>query len=168
MQYQPSHRRTFLAASAGAIGVAIAGCVDSDPPAAALDDPIAVERATQFQLSSCDCCDEYWSYVEESLDGDLTTEVLDDQQALEDRKADLDVPAHCWSCHTLVIDGIVLEGHLPVEPIAQYLAADRKSIGLSLPGMPAGSPGMGGSKDETWTVYEFFADGTADPFTDVQ
>ena len=169
MIHRSAPRRTFLAASVVTAGLAIAGCVgdDDDAPASDLDDPLAVASATQYQGPSCACCDEYPPYLDEHLDGELAVEVLDEQQALEERKTELDVPRDLWSCHTVVLDGYVFEGHLPVEPIEAFLEAEPDSLGIALPGMPTGSPGMGGEKDETWTIYEFSADGSAEVFTEV-
>jgi hypothetical protein len=57
-------------------------------------------------------------------------------------KARFGVPAAAMSCHTAVIDGYVIEGHVPVEDIRRLLAERPDARGLAAPGMPAGSPGM--------------------------
>ncbi|KOX50538.1 metal-binding protein, partial [Streptomyces purpurogeneiscleroticus] len=57
-------------------------------------------------------------------------------------------------CHTLLIDGYVVEGHVPVAAVRRLLAERPAIRGISLPGMPAGSPGMDGEKTEPFTVYE--------------
>ncbi|WP_254864348.1 DUF411 domain-containing protein [Halovivax gelatinilyticus] len=162
-------RRTLLALGASTVGLGVAGCIGdgSDPPSSDLDGNLAADTATQYQGPTCACCDEYQPYLEDHLDADLAVEVLDDQPALLERKADLGVPSTLRSCHTLVLDGSVFEGHLPVEPIQEYLETETDSVGIALPGMPAGSPGMGGSKDETWTIYEFYADGETDVFDEI-
>lgn len=162
-------RRSLLAVGASTAGIALSGCISdgSDPPSADLDGNLAVDEATQHQGPACACCDEYQSYLEAHLDTALSVEVFDDQSALLERKAQLGVPSPLRSCHTLVLDGAVFEGHLPVEPIQDYLAAETDSLGIALPGMPAGSPGMGGSKDEPWTIYEFYADGDTDVFDEI-
>ena len=59
------------------------------------------------------------------------------------------VPAGAESCHTALVDGHVIEGHVPAGAILQFLAQRPDAIGLALPGMPADSPGMGGDP-ETW------------------
>ncbi|WP_290812666.1 DUF411 domain-containing protein [Halovivax sp.] len=166
----PLSRRALLVAGAVAVGTAAAGCSDGGDPesgASDLDESLAVASATQYQGPSCACCDEYPPYLDEHLDGELAVEVFDEQQALAERKTELGVPRDLWSCHTVVLDGYVFEGHLPVEPIEAFLEAEPDSLGIALPGMPTGSPGMGGEKDETWTIYEFSADGSAEVFTEV-
>jgi hypothetical protein len=60
-----------------------------------------------------------------------------------------DVPAGAESCHTALIEGYVVEGHVPAGAIAQLLSDRPDAVGLALPGMPADSPGMGGTP-ETW------------------
>jgi hypothetical protein len=52
------------------------------------------------------------------------------------------MPDRLGSCHTAVVDGYVLEGHVPAANVKQLLAARPMAIGLAVPGMPAGSPGM--------------------------
>src|SRR5690606_29572976 len=57
-------------------------------------------------------------------------------------KAELGVPTELASCHTAVVDGYVVEGHVPAEAIDRLLAEGPDARGLFVPGMPAGSPGM--------------------------
>lgn len=72
-------------------------------------------------------------------------EVTDDAERAKFR-AERGVPDEAASCHTAVIDGYTLEGHVPVEAIARLLADRPEAVGLALPGMPADSPGMGGDE----------------------
>lgn len=53
-----------------------------------------------------------------------------------------EVPSELLSCHTAIVDGYVIEGHVPVEEIHRLLAERPDIVGLAVPGMPAGSPGM--------------------------
>ncbi|HSR46179.1 MAG TPA: DUF411 domain-containing protein [Acidimicrobiia bacterium] len=64
-------------------------------------------------------------------------------------KSEHGVPAGAASCHTALLDGYVIEGHVPAGAILQLLDERPDAIGLALPGMPADSPGMGGDVD-TW------------------
>jgi len=57
-------------------------------------------------------------------------------------KSQYHIPPQLQSCHTAVVDGYVIEGHVPVEDIARLLAERPDVVGLAVPGMPAGSPGM--------------------------
>lgn len=72
-------------------------------------------------------------------------EVTDDAERATFR-AERGVPDEAASCHTAVIDGYTLEGHIPVEAIVRLLADRPDAVGLALPGMPADSPGMGGDQ----------------------
>ena len=155
-------RRALLATVGGAVGVSIAGCLGGDDDWE-MDGTLAAADATQYQGPDCDCCGVYATYLEDHLETDL--EVIDDDR-LSATKADIGVPRDLGSCHTVVLDGYVFEGHLPVELLDEVLEDQPDLAGIALPGMPSGSPGMGGSKDETWTIYQFDLDGTYDVYTE--
>jgi hypothetical protein len=76
------------------------------------------------------------------------------------------VPAALESCHTAVVDGYVIEGHVPADVIDQLLRERPKVAGLAVPGMPAGSPGMEspGQKPERYDVIAFDTRGTTRVF----
>ncbi len=81
-------------------------------------------------------------------------------------RADVGVPDAAASCHTAIVDGYVLEGHVPVGAIVKLLEDRPDAIGLALPGMPADSPGMGGDVT-TWErqpVMLIGNDGSLQPF----
>jgi hypothetical protein len=65
------------------------------------------------------------------------------------------------SCHTAIVDGYVLEGHVPKAEVSRLLKEKPDVIGLSVPGMPIGSPGMEmpGKKDEPYKVLSFDKEG---------
>ena len=67
-------------------------------------------------------------------------------------KAQMQVPEAAWSCHTAVINGYVVEGHVPIEAIEDLLASAPEIDGIALAGMPAGSPGMPGEKAGSFDV----------------
>lgn len=76
-------------------------------------------------------------------------------------KVSLGVPPELESCHTGLVEGYVIEGHVPVEAIKRLLTQKPDSIGLAVPGMPIGSPGMEGGKPEVYEVIIFSKSGTA-------
>lgn len=76
-------------------------------------------------------------------------------------KANLGVTSALESCHTGMINGYVVEGHVPAEAIKRLLAQKPEAIGLSVPGMPIGSPGMEGGTPEVYGVILFSKSGTA-------
>ena len=71
------------------------------------------------------------------------------------------VPAALESCHTALVEGYVIEGHVPAEVIDQLLGERPKVVGLAVPGMPLGSPGMEapGQKPQAYEVIAFDARG---------
>ena len=145
-------RRDLLLGVGGAIVASLAGCLDDqDDSDWELEDPISLTSATQYQGPNCDCCDEYAAYLDDQLETDLETVVTDELGSIKDEYGIAD---ELRSCHTLELDGYVVEGHVPAEVIATLLEEKPAIDGIALPGMPAGSPGMGGDKDGPWTVYE--------------
>jgi hypothetical protein len=67
------------------------------------------------------------------------------------------IPSQLQSCHTAIVDGYIIEGHVPVADIERLLAERPDIAGLAVPGMPAGSPGMesGGSAAQPFDVIAF-------------
>lgn len=74
-----------------------------------------------------------------------TVDVIDDPARAEFR-ASLGIPDSAASCHTAVLDGYAIEGHVPVEAIRRLATERPDSVGLALPGMPVDAPGMGGDE----------------------
>jgi len=75
-------------------------------------------------------------------------EVRDDSERAA-FQAERGVPAAAASCHTAIVEGYAIEGHVPMGAIRQLLRERPEAVGLALPGMPADAPGMGGNP-ETW------------------
>ena len=78
---------------------------------------------------------------------------------LIDVKRKYKVPKKLHACHTAVIDGYVIEGHVPADVIDKLLKEKPPVLGLAVPGMPIGSPGMEGGKPEPYSVFTFDKDG---------
>jgi hypothetical protein len=75
------------------------------------------------------------------------------------------VPDQLQSCHTAIVDGYVIEGHVPVDEIARLLQEGPDIVGLAVPGMPPGSPGMGSSEPVgEFSVYAFDSSGNVEIF----
>ena len=72
-----------------------------------------------------------------------------------DVKSKYGVPQRLYSCHTAVIDGYVIEGHVPTDLIKRILKERPAIVGLAVPGMPVGSPGMEGTNPEPYEVFTF-------------
>lgn len=91
-----------------------------------------------FKTLTCGCCANWVKHLQEH--GFLTrvTELED----LADVKAKHNVPAKAQSCHTATVGGYVLEGHVPAADVQRLLKERPAVVGLAVPGMPVGSPGM--------------------------
>ena len=74
---------------------------------------------------------------------------------LVDVKIKNKVPDKLYSCHTGVIQGYVIEGHVPADLIHRLLKEKPAVLGLAVPGMPVGSPGMEGGKPQPYEVFAF-------------
>ena len=113
---------------------------------AAAEDRIA---ATMFKNPGCMCCDRYADYLRANgfdvavLENPNMTAIKQSHGVREDHEG----------CHTMIVGGYVVEGHVPVGPIKRLLNEKPAIIGISLPGMPEGSPGMSGDKEEPFTIY---------------
>ena len=106
----------------------------------------------------CGCCNDWIDHVHAA---GFTVEAIDtpDMTAVKTR---LGVPQTLASCHTALIDGYVIEGHVPAATIHQLLTTRPAATGLAVPGMPIGSPGMEvpGQPAETYDVILFAPTGT--------
>jgi len=80
-------------------------------------------------------------------------------KAFADLKRRHGVPERLSACHTGLIDGYVIEGHVPADLIRRLLREKPKVVGLAVPGMPVGSPGMEGGKPEPYEVLTFDKNG---------
>lgn len=81
---------------------------------------------------------------------------------LQTAKEEHEVPSALQSCHTAIVDGYVIEGHVPPADVDRLLAERPDVIGLAVPGMPIGSPGMEveGQAAQPFDVLAFAGDGT--------
>lgn len=122
-------RRTVLAL--------VAGCLASAPLRAAA--PVAI---TVVKDPDCGCC-EAWIDILRADGFAVTTQVID-YDALQALKGQSGIPEPMRSCHTARVGGYVIEGHVPPADIRRLLAERPAALGLAVPGMPIGSPGMDG------------------------
>lgn len=104
-------------------------------PARAADSLPAVEV---FRNPSCGCCGAWVDHLE-AAGFDVRVTMVGDTSATRARYG---LPDRFGSCHTAVVAGYVVEGHVPAVDIKKLLAMKPVAIGLAVPGMPAGSPGM--------------------------
>lgn len=157
-------RRGFLVASGGALAIGSAGCLGNTPGDESsapsdwdIDQELSVETVEQYNSPGCSCCEGYAEYLQENVTGSVSDTVPEDITSV---KRELGVPQALQSCHTVSLGEYVIEGHVPVAAISRLLEESPSISGIALPGMPTGSPGMGGQKQETLTVRTF-TDGTS-------
>jgi hypothetical protein len=98
-----------------------------------------------FKSRSCGCCG---AWVRHMRAAGFAVTVTDVEDTAAHRKR-LGMPEQFGSCHTATVDGYVLEGHVPAAEVKRLLDAAPQAIGLAVPSMPVGSPGMemGARKD---------------------
>lgn len=99
---------------------------------------------------NCGCCTA-WADLAEDAGYEVS---LIDSADLAATKERLGVPGEFWSCHTVEVDGYVIEGHVPFDAVARLLAERPAISGIAVPGMPEGSPGMG---DDPAARYDVIA-----------
>ncbi len=143
-------RREWLTVTFGGAAVAVAGSVAQALP---LISGKAV-RMTVYKTPTCGCCRGWVSHARETLSGyEILTHDMDD---LTEVKARLGVPESLQSCHTAISGPYVFEGHVPADLIHRFLGERPKALGLAVPGMPIGSPGMEmGGRKEPYDVVLF-------------
>ena len=147
-----SRRQLLILASSSIVAAPLAALADGTSP------DIHVVKNPQ-----CGCCtawieiltDKGFNVTTEDRSGSLLTEF----------KVESGIPENMMSCHTAKIGGYFIEGHVPASDIKRLVADRPDALGLAVPAMPYGSPGMGPEDErEAYDVYIISADGTAEVF----
>ena len=113
-------------------------------------------RATLYKDPQCGCCEGYAAYLRQN---GFAVDVKPTNDLAEiSRKAG--VPSELQGCHTMFVDGYVVDGHVPIKTIRKLLSERPAIAGITLPGMPTGSPGMTGKKTAPFKIYAVNKDGT--------
>ena len=155
-------RRAWLAGALAALalprGARAAYAARAAGPAART--PLAV-----FKDPACGCCEQWVAHMAGAGFAPAVQDV-DDMDAI---KARYGIPAALRACHTALVGGYVVEGHVPAADVRRFLrerpaVAGRPARGLGVPGMPAGSPGLEGAHTERYTVVAFDAAGATARF----
>ena len=115
---------------------------------------------TVYKDPDCGCCK---SWVEYMRKHGYRVETKDTRD-LDQINATVGVPAKLAGCHTALVGGYVISGHVPAEDIARLLKTKPKIVGLAVPGMPAGSPGMEGPPPVHYQVIAFERSGKTSVF----
>lgn len=113
------------------------------------------QEVTVYKSPTCGCCGKYVSYLKDQG----AKVAVHETEEMNEVKSRHRVPTLLESCHTAIIDGYVVEGHVPAEAIRKLLDEKPPIAGISLPEMPAGSPGMGGTKSAPFHIQRITSDG---------
>jgi hypothetical protein len=132
-------RRNTLAAIASLILLAISSPSQSGP------------LVTVFKTPTCACCGKWVEHLRANGFAVKVQEVNDTAGYERQYR----VPRTMESCHTAVVNGYTIEGHVPAADIKRLLNEKPKAVGLAVPGMPVGSPGMEAAHSEAFSVFVF-------------
>jgi hypothetical protein len=100
----------------------------------------AQSRIEVYKSPTCGCCS---AWVDHMAQADFPVDARDvDQESLYALKVRSGITPELASCHTAFVDGYVVEGHVPASDVQRLLAERPDALGLTVPGMPIGSPGM--------------------------
>jgi hypothetical protein len=130
------------------VGVSVAGTagMQAQPKAA----KVAV---TVYKTPTCGCCSKWVEHMK-SNGFDVKAIDMDDVDPIKNANG---VPEKMWSCHTALVNGYVVEGHVPASSVQRMLREKPAIAGIAAPGMPVGSPGMEvpNRKPEAYSVMAF-------------
>ena len=130
----------------------LAGLVSLSAPLAALAETVTVHKTPW-----CGCC-AHW--VDHLKDAGFDV-VVHEKENLTPVRQEMGVPLELQSCHTAEVEGYAIEGHVPADEVRRLLLERPDATGLSVPGMPMGSPGMETPRTpDTYDVILFSEDGT--------
>ncbi len=118
--------------------------------------PSHATEAVIYKNPDCGCCENYADYLRDN--GFKVT--VKPTHELSAMSRDHGIPDDLQGCHLGLIDGYVVSGHVPISVVTKLLQERPAIKGVTLAGMPLGSPGMGGKKNEPWKIY---AVGDGDP-----
>ena len=150
-----------------------AACGNADAAPEAGDEAFATAATDQvlptllvYKTATCGCCA---GWVEHMRQAGFTVDARDlpNNTELMRVKVDAGVPGAMATCHTALVDGYVVEGHVPAEQVKRLLAERPEVAGIAVPGMPIGSPGMEGPGAQPYRVLSFDAQGGSAVFGEV-
>ncbi|MGH8550363.1 MAG: DUF411 domain-containing protein [Methylococcales bacterium] len=131
---------------------------DKAPPFSA--EPVEI---TVYRSPSCGCCGIWLEHIQKH-NFKVTDIKTEDVNSIKQK---VGVSPQLASCHTALVDGYVIEGHVPAADIRKLLTEKPAVAGLSVPGMPQGAPGMEmGGRKEPFSVISFDKDGNQQHYTD--
>ena len=144
-------RWTTLAATVTSLSVGTALLTSKPANLAASDQAIAPVEVVVYKSPTCGCCSKWVDHMTASG----FKVIAHDTSNMQAVKTRLGVPDAMASCHTSVVNGYIIEGHVPAADIQRLLRDKPKVAGLAVPGMVTGSPGMEGSRSDPYNVIAF-------------
>ena len=116
-----------------------------------------------YKTATCGCCNGWIEHLRAAgftVDARNTTDLMT-------INIDAGVPTPMLSCHTALVDGYVVEGHVPAEQLKRLLTERPDLVGIAVPGMPAGSPGMESRNPQPYQVLSFDSQGNTAVFAEI-
>jgi hypothetical protein len=115
-----------------------------------------------YKSPSCTCCTKWAAHLEEN---GFSVSTINEGNMSKIKK-ELGIPLAKASCHTAVVGDYLIEGHVPAEDVIELLKTRPNVAGLTVPGMPLGSPGMEAPQSQPYVVYTFDAEGNTEVFAE--
>jgi hypothetical protein len=159
----PTPQRKALRVSALIVGVLVFAAICAAAIAGLMRPvtPAMAQEVVVYKSPTCLCCDKWVQHMQKA--GFRTR--VEAVPNVAPVKAEHGVPALLGSCHTAVVDGYAIEGHVPADDVRRLLEERPAVAGLAVPGMPMGSPGMEGARHDRYEVIAFQKDGTGTVFS---
>jgi hypothetical protein len=123
----------------------------------------SLPQVVVYKTATCGCCNGWVEHLR-AAGFDVDARNVSDLMSV---KLDAGVPGPMVTCHTALVDGYVVEGHVPVDQIKRMLAERPEIAGIGVPGMPVGSPGMEGPNPQPYEVLAFDHDGHTSAYAQV-
>jgi hypothetical protein len=144
----------FTVALVASVGAAQRPAKPPEPPAP------AEQAITVWRTATCGCCGKWVDHLK-AAGFSPTVHIV---QRAEESPATKQTPASLRSCHSATLEGYNVEGHVPADVIKQLLRDRPKVVGIAVPGMPAGSPGMESPTPVSYDVIAYDAGGKTSVF----
>jgi hypothetical protein len=144
-KYNLSRRAVLIALIGGGGAALIAGEI-----VATSAEPADRGQVTLYKNPDCGCCEGYADYLRQN--GFRVTAVPTNDLTVMGEK--YGIPDSLQPCHISLIGGYVVGGHIPIEVINKLISEEPQITGITLPGMPEGTPGMPGNKPGPLQIYE--------------
>lgn len=112
-------------------------------------------EAVLYKNPTCTCCDKYAEYLRE---GGFKVSIIADSAQFQRVHDEAGIQPSLAGCHAVLVDGYVVSGHVPLAAVNKLLTERPEIRGITLAGMPAGSPGMTGTQQKPFEIYAFDGD----------